>query len=41
MQGLNVLATIVDEITRVDGKFVKSLQCKIQVKVTWSRCVLS
>ena len=27
MQGLKVLATIVDEITRVDAKFVKSLVC--------------
>ena len=29
MQGLKVLATIVDEIARVDAKFIKSLERKI------------
>ena len=40
IQGLKVLATRVDEIARVDAKFVSHWSVKY-VKVTESRCVLS
>ena len=41
MQGLKVLATIVDEKARVDTKFVKVTGALNTVKVTRPRCVLS
>ena len=41
MQGLKVLATIVDEITKVDAKFVSHWRVKYRSKVTESRCMLS
>ena len=41
MRDLEVLATTVDEIARVNAKWSKPLECKIWVKITGSRCLLS